>query len=365
MWALTALLLIASLLLGFGWVLLATGCGAAAYFTQARSVAWPPDLGDLLAQLRLTEAAPPNTVPNVAPTAVIPFRPLTFHEIFGGAFRVMTRNWPTLVGIPTAILATFFVVFSLVMWIVGAVATASMSVSTSLFDSGDPATDLTRMFSGLMGLMIVLTLLFAIAALPADALLLGLSTIATGKAIRGEPVRVTSVLADAKGSMLAVCRLTLCYYGLFFVFGGIAMTLVFVATLVSMPLGILLMVAVFVASFGVGVLYSLAPIVLIVEKRGVIDAFKRSAQLAKPAAGRLLGIHLLWMVCVTAVLLIPGTLAGLVLGEVGAALLFAVAFGALIAYFRSLQMLIYTDLRIRQERFDIELASEWARNARY
>jgi hypothetical protein len=101
--------------------------------------------------------------------------------------------------------------------------------------------------------------------------------------------------------------------------------------------------------------------VLVVEGRGVFDSLKRSMQLTKSAWGRLLGVHLTWAVCVTPLLIVPW-FAYFALGIVGFILFFAVAFAALIAYVRTMQVLIYTDLRMRQESYQAELIADWTRN---
>jgi hypothetical protein len=84
-------------------------------------------------------------------------------------------------------------------------------------------------------------------------------------------------------------------------------------------------------------------------------------QLTKSAWGRLLGVHLLWAVCVTPLLIVPW-FSYLTLGIVGFIVFTAVAFAALIAYVRTLQVLIYTDLRMRQESYETELLADWTRN---
>ncbi|MEW5808609.1 MAG: hypothetical protein AB1925_04070 [Actinomycetota bacterium] len=349
---LTALTLLASLILGFGWVLVAAGCGAAAYFTQARRTAWHPDLVAVVTRTeRTSDPGPTPTTP------IVPLRPLSFPEMFVGAFRILGRNWPTLFGIPVAILVALAVVCAVASTIVVSIAVSSASLSTSLFES-----DAATVFGGLFGVMIVLWLFLCALAFPADAALLALSVSATDKAVRGRPVRMTEVLREARSRIFPVCRLTLVYYGIFILVDGLAMGVVFAAFAVGLPLALLLMTLLFVGSFVVGIMFSLAPLVLIIERRGVTDSLRRSMQLAKPAAGRLLGVHLVWAVCVTPVLSIPGLLASFVLGPVGALLFFVIAFAALIAYVRVLQVLIYTDLRMRQERFDTELIADWARN---
>lgn len=358
LWGLTALLLIASLFLGIGWVLVAAGCGAAAYHTQARQLVWPSDI----AALSGNTDRPAGSIERQSepPVAVIALRPLTFPEIFVGAFRIMARNWPTLIGIPTVILVAFATVYgiavSIVLWLAMSLTSATLSGGT------DPSSDLMGLFAGFVGLFLVIWVVAYIVALPADALLLGLTVIATDKAVRGRHVRMSEVLSAARGRMFAVCRLTVFYYGLFFVVEAIAVVVVMAMFSVAPPVALLFSIAAFAGSFVLGILFSLAPIVLVVENRGVVDSLKRAAQLAKPAAGRLFGIHSLWTACVIPLILIPGILTNFILGDVGAIVFFVLAIAGLIAYFRILQMLIYTDLRMRQEHFETELIADWSRN---
>ena len=83
-------------------------------------------------------------------------------------------------------------------------------------------------------------------------------------------------------------------------------------------------------------------------------------QLAKPAAGRLIGIHLLWATCVMPLLFMT-MFVSMFAGALGL-LALLVGFPVLIAVFRTLQMLIYTDLRIRAENYDRELIADWTVN---
>ena len=168
---------------------------------------------------------------------------------------------------------------------------------------------------------------------------------------------------EARGRMFAVCRLTLAFYMIFFILPNLLLFGVLVGAIGVSPLAAMpLMFGVFVISFVLAIALSLSPTVLVVEHRGVVDSMKRSVQLAKPAWARLLGIHLLWVVGMSPLIVVPGSLVSLVLGSLGLMLFFAIAFGALLGYFRTLQILIYTDLRIRQENYDRELLADWSRN---
>jgi hypothetical protein len=324
----------------------------AEWYTRTNHIRWPADLEELLARKRL--AVPGQSRPRTAQTSPIPFRAMTIPELFGGAFKVVLRNWPALLGIPVVILVGFMAIFGVVAVIVMQVLfSATSAMSGGLFMS--TAESANPVFT-LLAMMLVFIAMVVVLALPADALLIALTVIATDKAVRGEPVRFGEVFRLAKRRIIAVCRLTLAYYGLFtvpmFLITGVTSILAGVLS----PAYILLTLLCFVVSFVFGILLSMSPIVLVIEERGVIDSFKRSMQLAKPAWGRLLAIHLVWAACV-----IPLMVASFFVMWLNP-LLYGVAIAFLIAYVRALQMLIYTDLRMRQENYDRELLAEWTRN---
>ncbi|MBS9535898.1 hypothetical protein KIH27_20140 [Mycobacterium sp. M1] len=205
-------------------------------------------------------------------------------------------------------------------------------------------------------------LLSLVVAFPADALLIALCVTATDKAVRGESVRVSEVLAAARSRMSAVCRLTAAYYAWFVITEIVVYGVLAAAVLGIGPSALVLLAPINFAIFALGILFSLAPIVLVVEGRGVVDSFRRAWDLAKTAWPRLMGIHLLWALCVLPLIAIPMVVVMFTLGWLGVMIAFAAAFAFLLAYFRALQMLIYTDLRIRQERYDAELCEAWNRN---
>lgn len=368
LWILTGLSLICVYASGLGWLLVAAVCAAGAWHTQTKHISWPPDIQEVLVRARLTQptrgnahigsaAAPFNAPsPQSAPAvAFIPFRPLTVSELFGGAFRIMRSYWPTLVGIPVAILVVFLIVFMSAGYVAVEVMSGMMTSSMSAGMSLD------GMMATMTGMWIIGTLLLYVIALPADALLIALTVISTHKAVRGEPVRLIEVFRLARGRMFAVCRLTLGYYALFVVVDLLYSAVVMLALGEGVS-ALLLGIPLFVGCFAIGILTSLAPIVLVVEGRGVADSLKRAMQLAKPAFSRLLLIHFMWAVCVLPILIVPAVIFSYILGFFGALLTLALSFGVLIAFFRTLQMLIYTDLRMRQENYEQELIADWTRN---
>ncbi|WP_158019488.1 hypothetical protein [Mycolicibacter sinensis] len=358
LWALTVFSALASLVSGFGWILIVGVCAYFAWLARTRPILWPPDIEELLVRYRLAQpTGRPIDVPGATgmpaqPMSYIPFRPLTFGEMFGAAAKIVTRNATTLVGIPLFLLGAFMIAFSVVVMIVMGFMMSSLLSMASL----------GSLESWLMVFVVVFWLLPFVVAFPADALLIGLSVIATDKAVRGERVHLTEVLTAARSRMFAVCRLTAAYYGWFIITDIIVYAVFFAAFTTAGTAALLLLIPINLGIIGLGIMFSLSPIVLVVEGRGVMESFRRAWDLAKASWQRLVGIQLLWMVCVIPILLIPGVLVGLALGVLGVLILYTVAFAVLIAYFRTLLMLTYTDLRIRQERYDVELSAAWARN---
>lgn len=353
MWGLTALAGLATLMSSLGWILVVGGCAYGAWYFGQRGTRWPADIQDLLARVNLAQPAPavaPGTQP--PPVAVIPFRPMSFPEIFTGAFKVVGKQWPTLVGIPlVTLLAAGLILVVIFMIMIEVLITSSDSVFN------------TAGLGSLIVIFVIIGIVLYAVALPLDALLIALTVITTDKAVRGERIRMAEVFAVARQRMFPVLRLTLGFYTIFIVSDLLAYAVVFAAILsASLVGGLFVVLLFFVANFVLGIMFSFAPIVVITEKCGAIDSFKRSMQLVKRAWGRILGIHLLWMVCVAPILMIPGLTVSFLLGSLGTALFTLAAMALILACTRTLQMLVYTDLRMRQENYEHELIADWTRN---
>lgn len=115
---------------------------------------------------------------------------------------------------------------------------------------------------------------------------------ATDKVIGGKRVRFEEMLCSATERVCTVCRLTFAYY----MIGVVALLLHVVARYSGFYAATIpLLVVASVAAFVLARLLSMSPIVLIRENRGVAESFRRSIELCKPAAGRIIGIYVLWM----------------------------------------------------------------------
>lgn len=352
LWVLTVFAALATLVSSLGWILVVGGCAYGAWYLDQRQARWPADIRDLLARAGLaqpTSAAARHS--GTPPTAVIPFRPMSFPEIFTGAFRVVSRQWPTVVGIPMAFLLVAGMLLMGVLYIMLQTVVGSPLIYGS---SG---------LGGFLVVFVVLGLLMYAVALPLDALLIALTVVTSDKAVRGEQIRMADIFTVARQRMFAVLRLTLGFYSIFILTDVLVYVIVVAALLKSaLAAGIFFYLLLLAANFAIGILFSLAPIVVITEQRGALDSFKRSVQLVKSVWGRILGIHLLWAVCVIPILLIPALTISFILGSLGMAIFMLVALSFLLAFTRTLQVLVYTDLRMRQENYEHELIADWARN---
>lgn len=336
---------------------------------QFGAVSGPPQTGSRSGFYQPQAVPRPQAAPAVP---LIPLRPMTTPEIFTGTAKIIFRYWPVLLGIPVAILVGFALFVYASATTIG---TIVVKASTSVGAGG--LANLDSLMTGMLVVWVVYFIVIAAIALPADALLISLTVITTDRAVRGLPIQSRDVLRQARQRMFAVCRLTLAFYAILFlpqlVFYLILTSSPKVMIALAGPGGLVLaFVVMFPIYFGLGLILSLAPIAVVVEGRGVGAALQRSAQLLKPAFGRILAIHVLWSVCMVVVLwgyfalfgdqILMNLLDSPVLAAVDL-LVFAGVVGVMIGFFRVLQALIYTDVRIRREGYDRELIADWNRAA--
>ncbi|MGC4989841.1 PQQ-binding-like beta-propeller repeat protein [Nocardia salmonicida] len=288
---------------------------------------------------------------------VIPIRPLSLGDIMIGSARAVARHWKVSIGFTLGALVAAVAIFAFTGYVLIQV---TMSV---LSDSDDP---FSALMVGMVGaLVVVVALLFAI-GIPGDAAINGVVTIAADRAIRGASVEFAEVFALMRQRFWPLCRLMGAFYLILVLPAWFAPTL---ALMVGGPVALLVaMPVLFIGEFVVGILFSLAPIVLVLEGQGVGASLKRSVALAKPAFWRLLGLHLVWVVMVVVVLVVSYLPIGLFLAVIGQATfgfpVFLLAYLAVaVPLFRTAQTLIYTDLRIREGAYGQDLIRDIAANA--
>ncbi|MFD3458372.1 PQQ-binding-like beta-propeller repeat protein [Nocardia fluminea] len=299
--------------------------------------------------------------------AVIPIRPLTLNDLIVGALRAVARHWRVTVGFTAAAAAAFVTIF------VAAVSALAFVVKIALDSSASSTDPMAGLMVGGVLIAAVSVCLVLALGIPCDAAINGVTTIAADRAIRGAPVVFAEIFGLVRQRFWPLCRLMAAFY------------LMIIVPVWALPFLLLLAGAgqavfvlfplIFVAEFAMGVVFSLAPVVLIVEGAGVTLALKRSAQLARPAFWRLLGLHTAWVVLLIVMFVLTSIPFGLTTWAFGDVLVpgpvvelawvaFVLAyFSVAIPVFRTAQTLVYTDLCIRQGDYGDQLHRERTEHA--
>lgn len=276
------------------------------------------------------------------------FRARSNAEILDAAFEVYRRHF-------TIFLAA------------GVVATLPMALveytSLSMLGGQRGAAAIAGISDASIATVQVMMLLAYVATLFITPFTEGITVTTAARAYCGEPVE----LADAMRTVFArPVAVLLAYWARFFLMFAVALAVAIVGGIVaavvgmaSRVAGVLLAVALAAAVLGAAVViwkryFAVMP-VLLVEERRVGDAMSRSRALADGHGARI--VVLIGLVIVISMLIgimLGGIAAALVSGVVGALLyLFCVA---LVNQFAGVVLtLLYFDLRIRKEGYDIEL----------
>lgn len=314
--------------------------GCAEWYTRTRRIGWPADVEDYLAKRGWTlRRGIPAAVDRYPP---IPFRPMTITELYRGAVRIVLRNWPTLIAVPAIVHSGFAVVLGGIVHLVGKI--MGSPETADIFLSGDDELGL-----GVAMLMLAMFMTLCAVVFPGDGLLISLGADAADRAVRGQQIRFDEMFHRAMQSRIAVCRVIVAYYLI-----GAATLLIQVVAFFSGFYAALIPIVVVcgIASVLIAILLSMAPVVLVLEKRGIVDSFRRSIELCNPAVGRVLAINLVWVAAVIPLVM---------LSKVTWAVLI-IASPIVCGVVRCAQMLTYADLRMRQGDYGQELRTEWARN---
>ncbi|MDX3232850.1 glycerophosphoryl diester phosphodiesterase membrane domain-containing protein [Streptomyces sp. ME19-01-6] len=211
-----------------------------------------------------------------------------------------------------------------------------------------------------------------------------LLTVVVGRAVLGRPVSPGEVWRDARPRLLQLCGLLLLLPALVAAAfaAGLAPGLLLIAAGADSEgaaLALLGGLSATAAALWLWIRYSLAAPALMLEKRGLGAAMRRSAKLVRGAWWRVFGIQLLALLIafvVSAVVEIPTSLLGMAVGgdnamdwlsgesvSVSWTFLVVIGIGGVIASTITLPIsagvaaLLYVDQRIRREALDLELAS--------
>jgi hypothetical protein len=303
---------------------------------------------------------------------IIPLRPLSVGDILGGAFGVMKWN-PKTVLVPSAIVATLS---GGLLAIITFFMERAMLARVTMPVAGEPLTsEQLKSFLGpflaFAGVFFAVTVVFAIVT---AAILTGILTVAVGQGVLGRKETLGGAVQAAM-SRIGPLLATIVLAGLIVAFGwmaaiglsvGLALLLAKVAHLVAIGIlvGVLggLTATVFAAI--VGIRWSLAIPVVILERRDPLASLGRSWRLVRGSAWRVLGITLLASLIaglISGVIRAPFDLAGGASALGGTQLhptitaTLASGVGAIIAstltapLTAAVSVLLYADLRMRKE----------------
>ncbi len=301
---------------------------------------------------------------------VVPLRPLTLGDIFGGAIQTVRRNPKATIGLAAVVTFMFMLIPMVVTLVLGSGGELGLDPTVESSDSeltGDVGlvvtSVVTGVFSGLSSIVVT-----------------GLIVRIVEQALVGKKLSGGEAWRLSRGRLLPLLGFTLLVgFGLFFTFGlpmgiGIAIGLLANSTPLAVGLGILGGLAGLVLTVFVYTRYVLlgAP-VLVLEGLGVFATFNRAGQLARGQFWRLLGIYLLAALVaglVGQVIAIPFAILGVVsvfalpegwalAGMLLTTNISTVLTGALVGPFSAgVMALQYYDQRFRKEGLDIQLLQQ-------
>lgn len=302
---------------------------------------------------------------------MVPLRPLTLGDIFGGAIATVRRNPKATVGLAAVVTFLFMLVPSITTFASGAAGhLPSLTPSPGQSSGVGP---------GSVGL-VVSAVVSAVFGLLSSIVVTGLIVRVVEQAITGRRCSAAAAWAQSRGRLLPLLGLTLVVF-----LGGVL--------IVALPIGIGVAAGLAAGSdplaVGLGVLGGLGGLVgcfflytryvllaapsLVLEGRGILASFARAGELSRRDFWRLFGIYLLANLAgslVSQVISIPfgvlGLVGSLALPENWAlpAILLSsnlstVLVGALVGPFTaSVHALQYYDQRFRKEGLDIELLNQ-------
>jgi hypothetical protein len=311
---------------------------------------------------------------------VVPLRPLTLGDMFGGALQTVRRNPRATVGLAALVSFAFMIVPSIATLALG----AGGAIPSFDFSSGASG-DLTGGSGGETGLYVV-TGLRALFSVMSSIVVTGLIVGVVEGAVLGRLVGMGDAWQRTRHRLLPLLGLTLlvaAVLALVFLLPiglGVGIGLAAGNDLLAVVLGVLGLPFGLVASLYLYTRYALlAAPSLVLEGQGVVASLRRGAQLSRGDFWRLLGIYLLTALVtglVSQVITIPFTIVGVVAGATlpgswaltGTLLVSDVATvltGALVGpVSAAVVALQYYDQRFRKEGLDIQLLNKSLQSGR-
>ena len=293
---------------------------------------------------------------------VIPLRPLSLSDIFNGAVGYIRANPKATLGL-TAVVVVITQILALLLQM-GPLAYAGQIGS----DGGELSTPM------LVG-SFASTIAGGIATGLSAILLSGMLTVVVGRAVFGSTITVGEAWQRVRGRLLALIGLSaLEVVAAVVLIGAVALAILGVSvaanTGIAVLLGIPLVLTLVAALLYLYTALAFAPVAIVLERKSVMDAISRSFALVRNHFWRVLGIRLLASLVagvVAGAVAVPFSIAGQVTvlsadssgPVILAAAIAAVgsAIGQIVTapFTAGVVVLLYTDIRIRAEAFDLVL----------
>ena len=295
---------------------------------------------------------------------VVPLRPLTLSDMFNGAIAYIRANPKATLGLTTiVVVAAQLLSLLLSFW--------PFALTGELTESLDGDAASTGVLIGWLASSAAGTLTTALSTI----LLSGLLTVVIGRAIFGAGITIGEAWRRFRPRLWALIGFTVLQaLGAVVLVGVVVGVIVVIAAAgngaAAFVIGAPLVVALIAGLVYLGTMLAFTPSVIVLERRGVIAAVKRSFSLIKGDFWRVLGIRLLAVVVaqlVAGAVAIPFTLGGqLTLSQSGSMTTEVLAVvmlsvGAVVGqivtapFSAGVIVLQYADRRIRAEAFDLVL----------
>jgi hypothetical protein len=303
-------------------------------------------------------------MPLAAKPGVIPLRPLSLSDLFNGAVGYIRANPKATLGL-TTVVVVITQLLALILQL-GPIVAMGGKVGTETGEEMSTPVLVGSILSGLTG---------AVATFLGGILLSGMLTVVVGRAVFGSKITVGEAWQRVRGRLLTLLGFSLLEILAVLVLVGVVAGAIIgitvagngtIAAIIGIPL-VLGMIAALVYLYTV---LSFAPVAVVLERKPIVASIRRSFELVRNHFWRVIGIKLLAALVASVVagaISVPFSIAGqvMLLGETSsgpiilATTLIAIggAIGQIITapFTAGVVVLLYTDIRIRAEAFDLVL----------
>jgi len=301
--------------------------------------------------------------PVVAKPGIIPLRPLSLGDIFNGAVSYVRANPKATLGLTTVVVVVSQL-FALALQIGPLAVTGQLGVLQG--EEASTATLIGSTLSSLAG---------AVATGLAILVLSGMLTVVVGRAVFGSPITIGEAWRRLSGRFWALLGLSALEAVATLSLIGIVVLIIVGVTRaanggVAVLVGIVLVPSVIAALVYVLTMLSFSPVAVVLERKPIWAAMRRSFALVRGRFWSIFGIRLLAALIaglIAGAVAIPFSITGQILlfsaESSGSVLLATVltsigtAFGQIVTapFSAGVVALLYTDARIRTEAFDLVL----------